>query len=167
MKTIFAAALVAGTMMGFGIANAAPIAPAVPTVQGDIIQVAGGCGRGFHRGPRGGCRVNRGRVVVVPPRASGAPLPARHVLAPRSLLALSRIKPFQKAKPRIVRGFVVMTGWTLPVHRQDDALAGSSSARIRISRERFTSGQSRSKSAISRFISAPATALSSDARSSN
>jgi hypothetical protein len=68
MKTIFAAALVAGTMMGFGIANAAPIAPAVPTVQGDIIQVAGGCGRGFHRGPRGGCRVNRGRVVVVPPR---------------------------------------------------------------------------------------------------
>ncbi len=68
MKTIFAAALVAGTMMGFGIANAAPMAPTAPASQGDIIQVAGGCGLGMHRGPYGGCRVNRGRVVVVPPR---------------------------------------------------------------------------------------------------
>ncbi|MBN8973631.1 MAG: hypothetical protein J0H32_02100 [Rhizobiales bacterium] len=68
MKTIFAAVLVAGTMFGFGTVNAAPIAPATPTVQGDIIQVAGGCGPGFHRGAYGRCRVNRGRVVVVPPR---------------------------------------------------------------------------------------------------
>jgi hypothetical protein len=31
---------------------------------------AGGCGPGFHRGPYGGCRPNRGPVVVVP----GAPV---------------------------------------------------------------------------------------------
>lgn len=68
MKTIFAAALVAGTMFGFGAVNAAPITPATPSVQSDIIQVAGGCGRGFHRGPRGGCRVNRGGFYVAPPR---------------------------------------------------------------------------------------------------
>lgn len=68
MKTIFAAALVAGTMLGFGTVNAAPIAPVGPAVQSDVIHVAGGCGRGFHRGPRGGCRMNRGGVVVVPPR---------------------------------------------------------------------------------------------------
>jgi hypothetical protein len=30
----------------------------------------GGCGPGFHRGPYGGCRPNRGPVVVVP----GAPV---------------------------------------------------------------------------------------------
>lgn len=68
MKTIFAAALVAGTVLGFGVANAAPMAPVAPATQGDIIQVAGGCGPGFHRGAYGRCRVNRGRVVVVPPR---------------------------------------------------------------------------------------------------
>lgn len=68
MKTIFAAALVAGTVLGFGVANAAPMAPVAPATQGDVIQVAGGCGPGMHRGPYGGCRVNRGRVVVVPPR---------------------------------------------------------------------------------------------------
>ncbi|HZE55860.1 MAG TPA: hypothetical protein VE111_21605 [Bradyrhizobium sp.] len=48
MKYLFAAALVASTVAGFGSANA-----------------AGGCGPGFHRGPYGGCRPNR-EVVVVP-----------------------------------------------------------------------------------------------------
>jgi hypothetical protein len=49
MKYLFAAALVATTVAGFGAsANA-----------------AGGCGPGFHRGPYGGCRPNGG-VVVVP-----------------------------------------------------------------------------------------------------
>jgi hypothetical protein len=33
-------------------------------VPSDVIQVAGGCGPGWHRGPGGGCRPNR--VVVVP-----------------------------------------------------------------------------------------------------
>jgi hypothetical protein len=49
MKTLFAAVLLAGTLAGFGAAEA-----------------AGGCGPGFYRGPHGGCRPNR--VVVVAPR---------------------------------------------------------------------------------------------------
>jgi hypothetical protein len=49
MKYLFAAALVASTVAGFGSANA-----------------AGGCGPGFHRGPYGGCQPNRGAVVVAP-----------------------------------------------------------------------------------------------------
>jgi hypothetical protein len=50
MKYLFAAVLVAGTVAGFGAANA-----------------AGGCGPGFHRGPYGGCRPNGGVVVVERP----------------------------------------------------------------------------------------------------
>jgi hypothetical protein len=49
MKYLFAAALVASTFAGFSAAEA-----------------AGGCGPGFHRGPYGGCRPNRGVVVVAP-----------------------------------------------------------------------------------------------------
>ena len=49
MKYLFAAVLLAGTVAGFGAANA-----------------AGGCGPGMHRGPYGGCRVNGGAVVVAP-----------------------------------------------------------------------------------------------------
>jgi hypothetical protein len=49
MKTLFAAVLLASTVMSFGAANA-----------------AGGCGPGFHRGPYGGCRVNGGAIVVAP-----------------------------------------------------------------------------------------------------
>ena len=76
MKMIFTTALVAGTMFGVGIANAAPIAPVAPAAQGDIVQVAGGCGPGFHRGAYGRCRVNRGRVVV-PPRYVAPPMRVR------------------------------------------------------------------------------------------
>jgi hypothetical protein len=49
MKTLFAAVLLASTVVSFGAANA-----------------AGGCGPGFHRGPYGGCRVNGGAIVVAP-----------------------------------------------------------------------------------------------------
>lgn len=66
MKSIFAAALLAGSVATFGIADAMPLAPSASGVNADVIQVAGGCGRGFHRGPYGGCRVNRGVVVVRP-----------------------------------------------------------------------------------------------------
>jgi hypothetical protein len=52
MKYLFALALVATTVAGFDAANAAE-----------------GCGRGFHRGPYGGCQPNRGDVVVVAPGA--------------------------------------------------------------------------------------------------
>lgn len=67
MKSLFAAALLAGSVATFGMANAMPLAPAAPSGHADIIQVAGGCGPGMHRGPRGGCRMNRGAVVVRPP----------------------------------------------------------------------------------------------------
>ena len=56
MKYVFATALVASTIAGFSAANA-----------------AGGCGPGFHRGPYGGCRPNRG-VVVVAPRVVERPI---------------------------------------------------------------------------------------------
>jgi hypothetical protein len=49
MKYLFAAALVAATVAGFGSANA-----------------AGGCGPGWYRGPYGGCRPMGGAVVVAP-----------------------------------------------------------------------------------------------------
>jgi len=69
MKTLFAAVLVAGTLAGFSAADA-----------------AGGCGPGFHRGPHGGCRPNRGAVVVAPrvvvPRVVIAPAPV--VVVPRA-----------------------------------------------------------------------------------
>jgi hypothetical protein len=69
MKILFAAVLVAGTLAGFGAANA-----------------AGGCGPGFHRGPYGGCRPNGGAVVVAPrvvaPRVVVAPAPV--VVVPRA-----------------------------------------------------------------------------------
>lgn len=48
MKKIFAVALVAG----------AALASATPALARD------GCGRGFHQGPRGHCRPDRGRGVV-------------------------------------------------------------------------------------------------------
>jgi hypothetical protein len=56
MKYLFAAALVATTVAGFGSANA-----------------AGGCGAGFHRGPYGGCQPNRGAVIVAPAPVVVAP----------------------------------------------------------------------------------------------
>lgn len=65
MKTLFAAALLASSLAGFGAANAAmPLAPLSASENADVIQVAGGCGPGFHRGPYGGCRPNGGVVVV-------------------------------------------------------------------------------------------------------
>jgi len=68
MRTIFAAVLFASTVASFGAANA-----------------AGGCGPGFHRGPYGGCVVNRGPVVVAP----GAV-----VVAPPVVVAPARVCPY-------------------------------------------------------------------------
>ncbi len=39
-------------------ANAMPLAPGAPIQNTDIIEVAGGCGPGWHRGPYGGCLRN-------------------------------------------------------------------------------------------------------------
>lgn len=42
-------------------AQAMPASPLAGINKGDqmVVQVAGGCGRGYHRGPRGHCRRNR------------------------------------------------------------------------------------------------------------
>jgi hypothetical protein len=68
MKYLFAAALLATTVVGFAA----------------TADAAGGCGRGFHRGPYGGCQPNvvvrrapvvvyRAAPVVVVPRARVCP----------------------------------------------------------------------------------------------
>ena len=54
MKTILA--VFALTVAVTGSSLALPVAPL--TGNSDVIQVAGGCGPGMHRGPYGGCRRN-------------------------------------------------------------------------------------------------------------
>lgn len=70
MKYLIAAALLATTVVGF-----APVADA-----------AQGCGRGYHRGPYGGCQPNvvvrRAPVVVVRPPVVYRPAPV--VVVPRA-----------------------------------------------------------------------------------
>jgi hypothetical protein len=56
MKTLVAAAFFASLIAGA--ATAMPLGPTAQGLQSDIIQVAGGCGRGWHRGTYGGCRRN-------------------------------------------------------------------------------------------------------------
>ncbi len=73
MNRLIATAFVFGMMVGG--ANAMPMAPLAPATNSDVIEVAGGCGRGWHRGPYGGCRRNYAR----PGRAR---LPARLVSRP-------------------------------------------------------------------------------------
>ena len=55
MNKLIAAAFLLGTIAS---ANAMPLAPTAPASNPDIIEVAGGCGPGWHRGPYGGCRRN-------------------------------------------------------------------------------------------------------------
>lgn len=65
-----AALMVAMTAFG---AQALPVSTAVSdAAASNLTLVAGGCGPGFHRGPRGGCRPN-GAVVVAPRRVIVAP----------------------------------------------------------------------------------------------
>ena len=59
MRKFLAAAFFASVILtGFSGAQAMPIAPLQQdqAAQGEIIQVFGGCGPGWHRGPYGGCR---------------------------------------------------------------------------------------------------------------
>ena len=56
MNRLIATAFVLGTLMSS--ASALPLAPVAPATDSDVIAVAGGCGRGFHRGPYGGCLQN-------------------------------------------------------------------------------------------------------------
>lgn len=64
MRAIFMAVVVAAGLgiLGASSASAAPAnGTAIATANADNSQVQsvmGGCGRGWHRGPRGGCRRN-------------------------------------------------------------------------------------------------------------
>lgn len=62
MKKLFAATLLASTIAGVSFAGAMTAAPSTSPLGTEIIQVAGGCGPGFHRGPYGRCIGNRGIV---------------------------------------------------------------------------------------------------------
>jgi hypothetical protein len=56
MRNLLAAAFFLGTLAGT--AQAMPLAPVDTAPNANIIQVAGGCGEGWHRGPNGGCLRN-------------------------------------------------------------------------------------------------------------
>jgi hypothetical protein len=56
MHRIVASALLFGAMTAS--AGAMPLAPVTPTANTNVVQVAGGCGAGWHRGPYGGCLRN-------------------------------------------------------------------------------------------------------------
>jgi len=58
MKKLFVLASVLATFVAPNLAEAAPFAGLQQTTPSDVIQVAGGCGPGWHRGPYGGCRRN-------------------------------------------------------------------------------------------------------------
>jgi hypothetical protein len=94
MKILFAAALVAATVASFGAASAMPLAPAPTAANPDVIQVAGGCGRGFHRGPYGGCRPNGGEVVIVERPAPVVVVRPGRVCPPGFAWRYGRCRPF-------------------------------------------------------------------------
>jgi hypothetical protein len=56
MRKFIALAFLLATVTGT--AQAMPLAQASSAANTDIIQVAGGCGAGWHRGPYGGCLRN-------------------------------------------------------------------------------------------------------------
>lgn len=56
MRNLLAAAFFLGTLAGT--AQAMPLAPTATVPNANVIQVAGGCGAGWHRGPYGGCLRN-------------------------------------------------------------------------------------------------------------
>ena len=58
MNRLIAATFLIGTLTGAGFASAMPLAPPAPAQGADVIEVAGGCGPGWHRGPYGGCLRN-------------------------------------------------------------------------------------------------------------
>ena len=57
MNRLVATVFLFSTLIGAGVASALPLMPFAPT-DANVVEVAGGCGRGFHRGPYGGCRQN-------------------------------------------------------------------------------------------------------------
>jgi hypothetical protein len=56
MQKMMATTLFLGAIIGT--AQAMPLAPVATAPNADIVEVAGGCGEGWHRGPYGGCLRN-------------------------------------------------------------------------------------------------------------
>jgi hypothetical protein len=57
-KLVIAAALSAAMALMVSSAEAFPVSASLAESSDNIIQVRGGCGLGWHRGPWGGCRRN-------------------------------------------------------------------------------------------------------------
>ena len=81
MKQILSAAFLAGALFAAGSAGAMPLAPPA-SATADVIEVAGGCGPGWYRGPYGGCQPMGRAVVVAPAPIVVAPAPV--VVVPRA-----------------------------------------------------------------------------------
>lgn len=69
------AAAAALAVVSFGTAEAGPrlVLPAAQPGETAIVQVAGGCGFGEHRGPYGGCRINHGPRGALRAAVTGLP----------------------------------------------------------------------------------------------
>jgi hypothetical protein len=66
MNRLIAATLLISALMGTGVVNAMPLPPLAPAPRADVIEVAGGCGPGWHRGRYGGCRRNYANPAAHP-----------------------------------------------------------------------------------------------------
>jgi len=66
MNRLIAIAFVTSALIGTATAQAMPLAPLAPAQNADVIEVAGGCGPGWHRGPYGGCRRNYAKPAAAP-----------------------------------------------------------------------------------------------------
>ena len=76
MRLHFVSLASALLQLSAGGAGATPFAASLVTNGADaqIIQVAGGCGFGEHRGPYGGCRINPGPRGRIRASVTGLPL---------------------------------------------------------------------------------------------
>lgn len=72
MKMPTLIAVMSAAMLSAGAAQALPVAP-LSAGDASITLVRGGCGFGEHRGPYGGCRLNRGPRGAIRRAISGAP----------------------------------------------------------------------------------------------
>jgi hypothetical protein len=117
MHRILGIILAAATLISAVSASyAMPLAPLEGNRAGLIIKVEGGCGRGFHRGPFGGCQPNRPMIVapaapvvvapaapvVVAPGAPAVVAPGPVVVAPAAPVVVATAAPIVVAPCRQV-----------------------------------------------------------------
>ena len=96
MKMLAVSALAIGLgLAAVSASQAMPMAPLAPAqaASDNVIQVAGGCGPGWHRGPYGGCQPNRGVVVVERPAPVVVVRPVGRVCPYGFVWAYGRCRP--------------------------------------------------------------------------